>query len=201
MNLKNYHLDISEVIAILISVITISLAFTLVQSNSNDFTSPVFLQTLGIIILTVGSGFVLHELAHKYVAIRYGAYARYQTWTIGLVLAVVMALTLGFVFAAPGAVYIYGQHLDRKKNGIVAAAGPATNLLLGITFLAIGASMPALKEVAVIGASVNFFLGTFNMIPIFPMDGQKVMQWNVQIWASLIAVLGILAFYAATTPL
>lgn len=201
MDLKKYHLDLREVIAILVSVITISLAFTLVQANTDNYASPLFLQTFGIIIFTVGSGFVLHELAHKYVAIKYGAYARYQTWTIGLVLAVVMALTLGFVFAAPGAVYIYGQHLDRKKNGLVAAAGPATNLILGILFLVLGVTVPALRELSMIGASVNFFLGTFNMIPIFPMDGQKVMQWNVQIWASLIAVLGILAFYTATTPL
>ena len=198
---RKFHLDTNEVIAILVSVITISVAFTIVQTRVDDFASPLFIQTLGVIIFTVGTGFVLHELAHKYVSIRYGAYARYQTWTLGLVLAVVMALTVGFVFAAPGAVYIYGSHLDRRKNGIVAAAGPATNLVLGILFLLLANIAPGLSEIAYIGATVNFFLGTFNMIPIFPMDGQKVWHWNKQIWTGLFIVLLILTITTSFTPI
>jgi len=121
--MKNFHLDTTEIIHILVSVLTVSVAFAIVQTRSTNFT-PDFLGVVGVILVTVGSGFILHELAHKYVATRYGAYARYQAWVLGLLFAVILAVTVGFVFAAPGAVYIYGHNLPRDKNGKIALAGP-----------------------------------------------------------------------------
>ncbi len=182
-----------EALHILVSVITISFAFAIVWTGSTNFDSN-FLATTGMIILTVGLGFILHELAHKYVAMRYGAYARYHAWTLGLLLSVVMAFAVGFVFAAPGAVYIYGSHINREQNGKISLAGPATNFVLGLVFLAIGFAFPALKSVASLGAGVNFFLGAFNMLPFFPMDGQKVFAWNKAIWLAFIIPLVALAF-------
>ncbi|MFH1246872.1 MAG: site-2 protease family protein [Candidatus Micrarchaeota archaeon] len=191
--MKHFHIDLNEALSILVSVITISIAFAIVWTRSTNFDAS-FLSTTGMIILTVGLGFVLHELAHKYVAIRYGAYARYQAWTLGLLLSVIMAFTVGFVFAAPGAVYVYGNHITREQNGKISAAGPLTNLILGLLFLLLGFTMPALREVALLGASVNFFLGAFNLIPIFPMDGSKVWAWNKYVWIAMFIPLVILSF-------
>ncbi len=191
--MKHFYLDSNEILAILVSVVTISIAFAIAWTRSTTFDSN-FLSVTGMILLTVGSGFILHELAHKYTAIHFGAYARYNVWTLGLLLAVIMAFAVGIVFAAPGAVYIYGQHVDRRKNGLISAAGPATNLVLGLFFILLGFTVPALKEIAVLGANVNFFLGAFNMIPFFPMDGSKVFAWNKLVWAALLAPLLILSF-------
>ncbi len=192
-SLKNFSIGVDEALHILVSVLTISLAFAIVWTGSTNFNAD-FLATTGLILLTVGLGFILHELAHKFVAIKYGAYARYQAWTLGLLFSIIMAFAVGFVFAAPGAVYVYGNHITREQNGKISAAGPLTNLILGLVFLAIGFLIPGLKQIAVLGASVNFFLGAFNMIPIFPMDGQKVYQWNKMIWAALMLPLVVLAF-------
>ncbi len=192
-SLKNFSISIDEALHILVSVLTISLAFAIVWTGSTNFNAD-FLATTGLILLTVGLGFILHELAHKFVAIKYGAYARYQAWTLGLLFSIIMAFAVGFVFAAPGAVYVYGNNITREQNGKISAAGPLTNLILGLVFLAIGFLIPGLKQIAVLGASVNFFLGAFNMIPIFPMDGQKVYQWNKTIWAALMIPLVVLAF-------
>jgi len=196
--MKNFHLDTTEIIHILVSVLTVSVAFAIVQTCSQrpclpTFT-PDFFAVVGMILVTVGSGFILHELAHKYVATRYGAYARYQAWTLGLLFAVVLAVTVGFVFAAPGAVYIYGHNLPRDKNGKISLAGPATNLVLGFLFLALALLLPTFAHIGFIGAQVNFFLGAFNMLPFFPMDGQKVWVWNKGIWAAFFVPLVLLAF-------
>jgi len=182
-----------EALHILTSVITISFAFAIVWTGSTNFDAT-FLATTGMILLTVGLGFILHELAHKYVAIKYGAYARYRAWTLGLLLSIVMAFLVGFVFAAPGAVYVYGNHINREQNGKISLAGPLTNLILGLVFLAIGFAVPGLKQIASLGAGVNFFLGAFNMLPFFPMDGQKVYHWNKAIWLATIIPLIVLAF-------
>jgi len=54
-----------------------------------------------IIALGVGTGFILHEMAHKFVALHFGYLAEYQANMTGLFLAVVLSF-VGFIFAAPG---------------------------------------------------------------------------------------------------
>lgn len=188
------HFDSNEVLHILISVLTISVAFAIAWTRSTTFDAN-FLSVTGIILLTVGAGFVLHELAHKFVAIHYGARAAYHAWTLGLLLAVIMAFAVGIVFAAPGAVYVYGHNINTEKNGKISLAGPATNLLLGLLFVVLGFALPALREIALLGSTVNFFLGAFNMLPFFPMDGQKIFAWNKVIWAVVFVPMVILAFF------
>ncbi len=180
-----------ELAHIIVSVVTISAAFAIAWTGSTEFT-PEFSNTFILILLTVGLGFILHELAHKFVAQRYGASAEYRSWTIGLALAVAMALLLGFVFAAPGAVYIYGKQLTGEQNGRIALAGPMTNAALAVFFLLLGLSLPQFAGLAKTGAAVNAFLGFFNLLPFFPMDGQKVWAWNKQAWLAAIAGLFVL---------
>ncbi|PIT85560.1 site-2 protease family protein [Candidatus Micrarchaeota archaeon CG10_big_fil_rev_8_21_14_0_10_59_7] len=177
-----------EILHIAISVVGISLAFSLFRFET--FNPSYFL----IILVTVGLGFVLHELAHKYVAIHYGAHAQYRMWTTGLFLAIAMAFVTrgGFVFAAPGAVYIFG-HVGRDKTGKIALAGPLMNLLLALVFLAAAFVFPGAQELCFTGAFVNIFLGGFNMIPFAPMDGQKVATWDQRVWGGVFALF-IVAF-------
>ena len=177
-----------ELLHIVISVVGISLAFSLFKFET--FNPSYFL----LILITVGVGFVLHELAHKYVAIHYGAHAEYRMWTTGLFLAIAMAFITqgGFVFAAPGAVYIFG-HVGRDKNGKIALAGPLMNLVLALVFLAVAFMFPGARELGFTGAFVNVFLGGFNMIPFPPMDGQKVAAWDQCVWAGVFALF-IIAF-------
>lgn len=181
-----------EILHIAISVVGISLAFSLFKFE--QFDPSYFL----LILVTVGIGFVLHELAHKYVAIHYGAHAEYRMWTTGLFLAIAMAFVTqgGFVFAAPGAVYIFGN-VGREKNGKIALAGPLMNLALALVFLAVAFMFPNAQvggqNLGVIGAFVNVFLGGFNMIPFAPMDGQKVAAWDRRVWGGVFALF-IIAF-------
>ncbi len=176
--------DLTEILHIAVSVITISIAFSLFSGN------------FWLVFMTLGLGFILHELAHKIVAQGYGAVAYYRAWTPGLLLALGMAFfTAGrFVFAAPGAVMIHGPHLTRDHNGKIAAAGPLMNFFLAIAFLSLGYSNAGLKDVAYWGAYVNAFLGAFNTIPVFPMDGEKIKAWNDTAWAVIALLLFGLLF-------
>jgi Zn-dependent protease len=168
-----------ELLHILVSVLTISLAFTLFD----EFTFDKFF----LILITVGTAFILHELGHKFVAIAYGAQARYRAWVAGLFLALAMAFVTSLfgspiVFAAPGAVYIYGPHLTRGQNGKIALAGPLVNLALAIFFLFALAFSFLPAALAATGFMINAFLGAFNMIPFPPLDGSKVAEWNRSVW-------------------
>ncbi len=148
----------------------------------------------------MGLGFVLHELAHKFVAIRYGFWAEYRFWIEGLFLALISA-AFGFVFAAPGAVYIHGEYISKEQNGKISLAGPATNIILGgLFFLLIYyfSSVPILGALGLLGFTVNSFLALFNLIPFSILDGAKIFRWNPLIWIVVTAVAGLMVFYSFT---
>ncbi len=144
--------------------------------------------------VTVGSGFLLHELAHKYFAQKYGCQAEFRAFDIMLLLAVIMSF-FGFIFAAPGAVFIWGKRVTPKKNGIISVAGPALNIVIALVFLAIliASTNQMVSQIAYYGFYINAWLALFNMIPLAIFDGAKVWHWNKAVWAVVaIAARGVM---------
>ncbi len=158
-----------------------------------------------IALLTVGAGFVVHELSHKYVAQKMGCLAYYKMWGWGLLLAIFTALISGgrFIFAAPGAVYIsypvivygFSERHVKKSEGKIALSGPIANLTLALIFYALGSLEGILGLIGSIGFSVNAFLAFFNLLPFPPLDGWKVFRYNKLIWALTIGLSAVLSFY------
>lgn len=156
----------------------------------------------GIALVTVGIGFILHEMAHKFAAIRYGYWAEFRKNDVMLLIAVVMAALVGFVFAAPGATVIYSKSgesrgLSREENGIISASGPAINILLCIPFAALllfAGGLTALKSgnllaaVGLAGIQINAMLATFNLLPFSVLDGNKVLAWSLPAFIVLIGI-------------
>jgi Zn-dependent protease len=181
-----------------IAWIAISISFAIIFlrsiSRADIFTALLF---LGIALLTVGIGFVLHEMAHKFVAMRYGFWAEFRKDNIMLVVAVAMAALVGVVFAAPGATMIYdinGRGISREQNGWISASGPIVNLLLCIPFAGLliyggaGASLSGsiISIIGMIGLQVNAMIAAFNMLPVSVLDGRKVLAWNIVVFFVLI---------------
>jgi Zn-dependent protease len=152
-----------------------------------------------ISLLTVGPGFVFHELCHKFVAQRYGYWAEFRMWPMGLVLALLSSLVFPGIFAAPGATYISGMTITRKENGWISVAGPIVNFVIAILFLPLllwgGGLQTIVGSIGFVGFRVNSLLGVFNLIPFGPLDGTKVFNWNKAIWlAVLIPLLAAFAY-------
>ena len=174
--------------------IVLSLAFACIYAGANFLDGTIskifstqFIFLFLISLFTAGLGFLLHELAHKFVAQRYGCVAEFRAWDQFLFLALGMAAFIGFLFAAPGAVMISGM-ITRRENGIVSVAGPATNYVLGLLFLGLTFLIPAFESIFLIGFSINMMLGLFNMIPFGPLDGLKVFYWNKVAWGAMVVV-------------
>lgn len=186
-----------EAFEIIVSVLALSLALSFATAGLNIEPSR-FLFLMAMYVLTVGSGFVLHELAHKYFGIKYGAKARFRAWPLGLAFALGLAIIpqiFGFrlpLFIAPGAVYIYAmRHISLRENGIISLAGPAMNWLLSGVFFAVFALFfgnPIIETVALQGAWINMGLAMFNLLPVYPLDGSKVLAWNWKIWLAAFVV-------------
>ncbi len=203
-----FYIDGQELYEILVSVLAISLAFTIAFTGLDSmFRFPKdFLVFVALSVVTIGSGFVFHEMGHKVVAIYYGAYARFQMWTMGLVVMLITSL-MGFLLAAPGAVMIYSQRITRQQYGLISLAGPFVNMLIIMVFLFLSVIAPRpiyfafdtsfllpvlgtpVFEVWRFGAYLNFVLCLFNMLPVFPLDGSKVFAWSKPFWFAFVAAM------------
>ncbi|QOJ79461.1 site-2 protease family protein [Infirmifilum lucidum] len=135
--------------------------------------------------------YVPHELAHKFVAQYYGYPARYSIlWEFFLITLLSAIPLIPIKFIAPGTVYIYtGTGITRRENGIISAAGPATNILLGTVGLFAGGSF------ARIVVNYSGWIAFFNLLPIGPLDGKKVLDWNAVIWGAMIVMALFMVFY------
>ena len=208
---------------LLIAWLVLGVAFTLginggiaLVTNFQKITVETLLITFVVSLVTVGLSFVLHELAHKFTAMKFGYWAEFRKSTQMLIIAVVVAAITGIVFAAPGATLINtaGREMTKKENGIISIAGPMINLILLIPFLIImiiGFLMSPTNNIdlmtlpgflfylGMIGFQVNAMIAFFNMLPFGPLDGKKILRWNPVIFVVVIAItLGLL--YLALTP-
>ena len=179
----------TELRDLVIAWIALGAAFAIFFGGGAYAFDPIagFVWLLGISLLTAGIGFLLHELAHKITAIRFGQVAEFRANYPMLAIAIAAALA-GFIFAAPGAVYHRGRSTLRE-HGIIAVSGPVTNIVLGLLFLPL-VFVPVLfvAEVGRYGVLINFFLAAFNMIPYGPLDGQTVRKWSTSVFVATFLV-------------
>lgn len=188
----------SEVIDLIISWLVLSVAFGagyIYRGSLTGFT---------VSLIAVATGFIFHELAHRYVAIKYGMIARYKAWYLGLAVALMVALITAkifgnpFVIAAPGAVVImhYGMYDISyiRRECRIAAAGPLANIAVALATLIASyfIGSPWSYYARFIG-SVNAWLAFFNLLPIPPLDGSKIFRASIGTWVVMF-VLAIALF-------
>jgi len=172
-----------EVVDFVLAWLALGVAFTFFFGGGERILGSVdfFVRLLGLSLVTAGVGFLLHELAHKVVAVRFGQVAEFRADYGMLFLAVASGLA-GFLFAAPGAVYHRG-HLTEREGGLIALAGPVTNLALAALFLpllVLGGGI--VSAVGSFGVTINLLLAGFNMLPFGPLDGRTVFQWSKPVY-------------------
>ncbi len=199
-----WHFSKKEKTDLILSWIILSFAFSLVLLRFRVFGDLLGAINgmsveiaLPIAFIAVGTGFVFHELAHRQAARHYGFHSEYRAWYPMLGLAVVFAFLTGWILAAPGATYFFGQNISRKQNGIISFAGPLINIILGFVFLFIGLFFytTIIGTIIVSVAMINFFFAFFNLLPILMLDGAKVVAWNPKVWVAGFAVAGIMSFF------
>ncbi|OFX17437.1 hypothetical protein A3K71_03805, partial [archaeon RBG_16_50_20] len=158
---------------------------------------PLSVGVIGLVLSSVlfSLGFILHELAHKYVAQGYGLWAEFRLNMTGLLLTAI-SIVSPIKFIAPGAVMIAG-FADKDRMGRTAIAGPLVNIVITTALLIVLPVLPsaALYQAVLAGATINAFLALFNLIPFAVFDGQKVYAWNRRYWAALILISLALTVY------
>lgn len=142
---------------------------------------------IAILILSV----VIHEMSHGYAANTLGDPTARLAGRLTLNPVkhldpigslVVPALTFfagGFIFGWAKPVPINPYNLKRRfDEALVALAGPASNMLLAVLFgfvIRFGTWSPAIATLLSFVVLINVILAIFNLIPIPPLDGSRIL--------------------------
>lgn len=132
-------------------------------------------------VLVAAPAVVLHELAHKFVAMGFGFSASFDIFPFGLGIGLLLRLIGSpFLVIAPGYVTIPAAVAATPWiYRLIAFAGPLTNLALWfIAFMVVKTKKDKLSHGALnfwmLTRNINLVLFIFNMIPFGPFDGAKV---------------------------
>ncbi len=183
-----------EVTHILISMIILTFAFAIALPPDNiisgNFKFEVFPYYLMLSFFGILTAFFVHEMSHKFIAQKYGLWAEYRMFPLGLFLALILSFT-GFVFAAPGAVMFLGGSRD-YETGKIAMVGPLANILISVILFPLYVFL--FFESTIVGnilhfiIMINLVLATFNLLPFGPLDGTKIIKWNATVWIIMLII-------------
>lgn len=129
------------------------------------------------------ASFLLHEIAHKITAQRYGLWAEFRLTLWGALITLVSIIS-PLKLISPGAMMISGSFVDKKIMGKTALAGPTTNIILATILgtIALYTTDQIITFIVGYSAFINAFLATFNLIPFGIIDGYKIFFWNKLAW-------------------
>ncbi len=132
---------------------------------------------IGAIVLFVS--ILLHELSHSLLSIRYGIHVNQ---------------IILFIFG--GISDIKDETKEFKKEFKIAVVGPITSYALSgifwilfilVSFLNdnqqnIGNSLSSVEGILLYSSMVNLIIGSFNLIPAFPLDGGRMLRAALTKW-------------------
>jgi Zn-dependent protease len=182
---RRFGTSTTELIHLAVATAALTLALFLWFDHADDIFKFDFqhLSLFGKILLAFAvatSGFVLHELGHKFTAQHFGHWSEFRASPVGLILAVGTAYIFGFLIALPGATWHTAS--ERRENGKVSAVGPLINIIvmvIAFPFTMSTSTTTTLQgNIAVAVLFFNGILAIFNLLPFGPLDGKKVLAWN-----------------------
>lgn len=156
------------------------------------------IQAIAVYALPVVFAITLHEAAHAYAAKYFGdatAYLQgrmslnpvkhidpFGTIIIPIVLYVTTAGAFLFGYAKPVPVEWGNLHKPKRDMAWVALAGPAANLVMALMWMVFAIVLTAVRinepffiEMAQAGVWINLLIFAFNLFPIPPLDGGRIM--------------------------
>ncbi len=162
--------------------------FSILRGASGIEIAILFLARLFVVFCTLP----VHEYAHAFVADKLGDKTARLSGRLTLnpmahidILGAIMILFIGFGYAKPVPVNPRNFKNPKKGMALTALSGPFSNILMAVVFMLLsnvlslfGSSLfvQAFYVFFSFAASINIGLAVFNLIPIPPLDGSRVLE-------------------------
>lgn len=136
-----------------------------------------------ILVLALIVSITIHEFAHAWVADRLGDYTPRSQGRLSLnplahldPLGTFLLFVAGFGWGKP--VMFNPLHLKNPQRDtlLIALAGPASNILLAFILALVLPWLPFAAVIWQVVISINIALAAFNLLPIHPLDGSKILM-------------------------
>ena len=177
-----------------------------------------FLVQAGILVVVFYS-IIIHEVCHALVASWLGDDTAQRQGRLSLnplkhidifgtiVLPLLLYFSAGFIFgyAKPVPINPYNFRDYKRDSGLTALAGPISNICIAILFTLVyhlGSGVLLVPQMALMVVYLNLLLAFFNLIPVPPLDGSKVLgiflsdrayyQWTLQEKKGMIILVGVI---------
>lgn len=203
-----FNLTYEELYNIVAGIFVIALIFAYEPVNPGAT-----FEALPRAFFAVAVAFLLPLAAQKMLAKRLNCGAFYRLWLPGLIVSMLLMVVgirpILLVGAVSLSAYQFGRfgyksrHMTMTEIGWIGAVGPITNILLVFLFKAL-ASGSVESSLFSYMAMVSGLVVLFNLAPIKPLDGSKIVLWNPLFWVFLVLVLmliltpsGLLNYFTA----
>jgi len=167
---------------VLLALVTWRISSGFLADSYPDWSAWVYWVTGALVGGLLSVSILVHELAHSLVARRRGI----------AVYGIVM-------FILGGVSELEADSKRARDEFLIAIVGPATSFLLSAILwgiaLALGGGDSPLDAIVLCLAIINLLLGIFNLLPVFPLDGGRVLRsfiWAVTgsyHWATRVAAM------------
>jgi Zn-dependent protease len=148
------------------------------------------------LVIIFVSAFLVHEMAHKFVAQHYGMWSEFRMTSYGYVLSAMAILFSLPVFGTGAVSTSESSSPDEEAKSML--AGPLSNTISASLFMILaliafyfGRLWYVDYEMILIqnAVIVNCTVGLFSIIPIPPLDGTRILLWRRRVWATLFLLL------------
>jgi Zn-dependent protease len=194
-----------EIRNLLISIIVISILFTINMTQKSGWTNPDIINILIITIIIFSISLIAKIYSQKYLARKYHYHIEYKIWGYGLIFALITMLLNIFVITPGYFKYgLYDRIATDEEKAKIALIGPAINIIIAVIFLIaliILKSMMTtgiIKLAMLIGFYINTYMAVFNLIPFMALDGIKLFEYDMKMWIAPMIISVILLIITFT---
>jgi len=177
-----------EIVSMAISLIVITFAFSYAKAESLN-------QILFIVPIVLASSILVDlvkDLSRELLARHLGVWSEYRLWYFGLAMLLISSIVFRAPFSSPNRIRHHSPKLTNQAVGLLSLLPVVISLLFAALFYMLFTNGFAL--IGNMGLIICLTAAFFDAIPIPPMNGKDIYDWNKFLW--LLVFIACFALYA-----